>query len=88
MLNHLDFGNALIAAKCSRVRVAREGWNGKGMFVMYIDPYNNDQYSVIEQPGMVGTLMPYYALKTADNKLIPWNASQADMDAEDWVILD
>lgn len=88
MLDHLDCGNALIAAKYSRVRVARKGWNGKGMFILYIDPYNNDQYTVTEQAGIVGTLCPYYALKTADNKLIPWTASQDDLNAEDWIILD
>ena len=29
----------------------------------------------------------FFLLKTADNKVVPWNASQPDSLAEDWIIL-
>ena len=31
--------------------------------------------------------LPYIEMKTADNKLVPWLASQTDMLAEDWAVL-
>lgn len=82
----MNFGQALIELSNGK-RVARAGWNGKNMFLLYIDPYHNDQFQVIEKPGMVGTLVSYIALKTVDNKLVPWNASQADALATDWEIV-
>ena len=69
-------------------KVARAGWNGKGMFLIYIFPYINDQYTVIEKDGIVGTLAPYLAMKTADNQLVPWLASQTDILADDWCIVE
>lgn len=69
-------------------KVARTGWNGKGMFLMLIHPTANDQYSVIEKDGIVGTLAPYIAMKTADNQLVPWLASQTDILAGDWEIVE
>ncbi|HDV0042996.1 TPA: DUF2829 domain-containing protein, partial [Klebsiella pneumoniae] len=31
--------------------------------------------------------LPYIAMKTADEKLVPWLASQTDVLAEDWQIV-
>ncbi len=81
---NLNFGQAIEALKQGQ-RVQRTGWNGKGMFLMLIHPYNNDQYSLSEKhETIVGTLLPYIAMKTADNGLVPWLASQTDMLCEDW----
>ena len=33
-------------------------------------------------------LNEYIAMKTADNKFVPWLASQTDMLAEDWMVVD
>lgn len=61
--------------------VAREGWNGKNMFLFRIDnwTYTDGKHDNYEN-------LPFIALKTADNKVIPWNASQADVQATDWVV--
>lgn len=83
----MDFGSVIKALKEGK-KVAREGWNGKGMFLLLIDPYLNNQYHVREEPGIVGTLVSYIAMKTADNKLVPWLASQTDVLAEDWRIVE
>ena len=83
----MPFGLAVEAAKNGK-KVARAGWNGKGMFLIYIFPYINDQYTVIEKDGIVGTLAPYIAMKTADNQLVPWLASQTDILANDWHIIE
>lgn len=83
---NLSFGDAIEYMKRGH-KVSRSGWNGKGMFLTHIDPYINTQYQVIELEQIVGTLAPYIAMKTANNELIPWLASQADMLANDWCIV-
>ncbi len=90
----LTFGMAVEAMKLSgynktlpTVRVARSGWNGKGMWLEYVDPYNNKQFQLTEtEPS--GTFLPWIGMKTADNKFVPWLASQTDILADDWCILD
>lgn len=80
-----DFGFALKMLRDGK-RVGRMGWNGKGMFLLLIEPYSNNQYTLTESSQIVGTLLPYIAMKTADNGLVPWLASQTDMLANDWVV--
>jgi hypothetical protein len=64
-------------------KVARSGWNGKGMWVTRMDsgvchnPESDDEYTVRE----------YIAMKTVDNQIVPWTASQTDMLSEDWMII-
>ena len=70
------------------IKVARNGWNGKNQYIVYVDPWNNRFYKVIEKEDMPGTLYPYIAMKTNDNAFVPWLASQTDMLAEDWNIVD
>lgn len=83
------FGDALAALKDGK-RVAREGWNGKGMWLKLAHPYSssfpiNDQ--AVEPLVEGSTMLSWIGMKTADNKFVPWFASQTDMLAEDWVIL-
>lgn len=86
-IDGLTFGLAIEALKQGK-SVARKGWNGKGMFLILIYPYLNEQFEVKEKEDIVGTLLPYIAMKTADNGLVPWLASQTDMLSEDWVIVE
>ena len=81
----ISFGDATAALK-EGLRVAREGWNGKGMWLIYI---GGNEYD-IDAPLRFNTteLAPYIAMKTADNKLVPWLASQTDVLAEDWQIVE
>ncbi len=87
----MDFGKALIAVKEGE-RVARVGWNGKGMFIFLV---NGSRFTVNREPLISimgeGTEVNYHAhvdMKTADGTIVPWLCSQTDMLAEDWVILD
>jgi hypothetical protein len=57
-------------------RVARQGWNGKGMYLQLQVP---DSYSKMT--------VPYVYMKTADEQMVPWLCSQSDLLAEDWVKL-
>lgn len=78
------FGDAIKYLKRG-LKVARKGWNGKGQYIMYIDPYDNSQFSIAEKSTIEGTPYPYLAIKTNYNGIVPWIASQTDMLADDWV---
>lgn len=72
-------------------KVARAGWNGKGMFVFLV-PGSTFQVSRPPLLGIYpeGTTINYHAhidMKTADGKIVPWLASQTDVLAEDWEIV-
>lgn len=85
-IDNLTFGLAIEALKLGK-KVFRSGWNGKGMWLSYLDPYNNEQFDLFEKE-IEGTFIPYIGMKTADNKYVPWLASQTDMLAEDWMIVE
>ncbi len=80
------FGVALKYLKHGR-RVARAGWNGKGMWLCHV---NWSQYQVSEVEHLVHDTpkqLPWIGMRTADNSFVPWLASQTDVLAEDWVLL-
>ena len=77
----MDFGQALSALKCGR-RVARHGWNGKGVFLLLVSNWASN-----DTPGHPGRRLPWICMKTADDKFVPWLASQTDILAEDWGIV-
>lgn len=81
----VSFGHAVELLKAGH-RVARAGWNGKGMWLILIHGQNYD----VDAPLRFNTteLAPYIAMKTADNKLVPWLASQTDVLAEDWQVVE
>jgi hypothetical protein len=70
----MGFDMALIRLKTG-ARMARRGWNGKGMFVRHIDA-----------GGVVGgrRMAPFLEFATAQGDLVPWVASQTDLLADDW----
>lgn len=88
MFENLNFGDAIKALKAGK-SVARTGWNGKGMFLFLVagqeiakgTKFGFGQYE--GEPDWNG----FITMKTADNKLVPWLASQTDVLAEDWQIV-
>lgn len=82
-----DFGTATAMMKRGH-RVHRAGWNGKGMWLRYVDLYNDREFSLRENSNARGTWLPFIAMKTADNGLVPWLASQTDMLATDWFAIE
>lgn len=79
----LTFGAALERLK-SGDRVAREGWNGKGMWLVLIKPGN----AMHRSSAGVYDMKPCIGMKTAQGDMQPgWLASQADMLADDWVVV-
>ena len=86
----MDFSLALDHIKAGR-RVARIGWNGKGMF-LFLVPGSVFQVSRPPLLGIypAGTEITYHAhidMRTADGQIVPWLASQTDMLANDWLIV-
>ncbi|MGI4813149.1 MAG: DUF2829 domain-containing protein [Janthinobacterium lividum] len=69
-----DFGWAIDALKAGE-KVARAGWNGRGMFLELQRPDAHSKMS-----------LPYIYMKTVQGDLVPWLASQTDMLSEDWEI--
>jgi hypothetical protein len=91
----MTFGLATEALK-KGLKVARSGWNGKGMWLVLASNWNANLGSPIGTPNAAPFDMPsdwdgvapFIAMYTADKKLVPWLASQTDMLAEDWGIID
>jgi len=96
-----DFGGAIHALKSGK-RVARKSWNGKDMWLSLSGVANiakdvpaeafwsthNSTYAA-EQPERMAKVLPCITMKTATGEiLMGWLASQTDMLAEDWVVLE
>jgi len=86
----MNFGQALEALKEGR-KVAREGWNGKGMFLFLVPgstfQVNRPPLLGIYEEGTTINYCPHIDMKTADEKVVPWLASQTDVLAEDWTLV-
>ena len=69
----MNFSRALEEMKAG-FRLAREGWNGKGMWVAMWSPSPNGE------PVDV----PFLIMSTAQGTTVPWTPSATDLFAEDW----
>ncbi len=78
----LTFGLALELLKIGN-KAARKGWNGYGMWLTYI-PAGGEVSFGTDQPLPI---LPWVGMKTADDKFVPWLASQTDLLSDDWEIL-
>lgn len=87
----LTFGLAIEALKAGK-RVARAGWNGKFMWLELVlaRGYSVHDIPAVTSSGAGGYFerLPWIGMKTADNKFVPWLASQTDCLAEDWQIIE
>jgi hypothetical protein len=86
----VSFSEALRQLKEGK-KVARNGWNGKNMF-LFLVPGSVFQVSRAPLLGIYpeGTTIKYHAhidMKTADDQVVPWLASQTDLLSDDWIIL-
>lgn len=78
----MNFGDALAAAKQGSA-IQRQGWNGNGLKVKAQFPDQNSKmtlpYLYIEYP---------VDAKTTPGARCPWLASQTDIMAEDWLVVE
>lgn len=86
----VTFGLAVEALK-KRHKVTRAGWNGKEMFLLIIQGSNDiakltgygfGEY--LDEP----TFRDAIFMKTVDDQLVPWTASQSDILADDWTVIE
>lgn len=98
---NLNFGDAITALKNGKI-VARSGWNGKGMWLFmqigntvskdFIPNFKSLPDNVKTKLADRGTdvvFNPSITMLTATGELQPgWLASQTDMLAEDWQIVE
>ena len=98
-IDGMTFGMAIEAMKQGK-KVARKGWNGKGMWLCVplcdgpkeipadgIWGKPNAEYA--EQNGGTVKVVPYVTMKAADGTIVMgWLASQTDMLSEDWCIVE
>lgn len=84
----ITFGDALDALK-QGLRVARKGWNGKNQYVELaccVSYMNSDQLIVNADHKNIGNKA--LAFVGTSGVQLGWLASQADMLAEDWYIVE
>ena len=95
-MKDMNFGEAVAALKNGK-KVARAGWNGKGMF-LWLKPAVTIKADWCKDPLLknlaeanggeveaLGTI----CMKTADNKVLTgWLASQTDMLSEEWMVVE
>jgi len=90
-LDAMSFGHAVVALK-EGCRVARAGWNGKGMFLFLVPGsifrVNRPPLLGIYPEGTEISYCPHIDMKTVDGKVVPWIASQSDILADDWQIVE
>lgn len=71
----MDFSLALRGLRSGQ-RLAREGWNGKDLYVRLCDP----------EPTQTINL-PFFYLAYPNGDCVPWVPSQTDLLADDWRIV-
>ena len=86
----MDFGSALQALKYGH-KVARQNWNGKGMFLFLVQgstfTVNRPPLLGIYPEGTEINYRPHIDMKTADGSVVPWVASQSDILESDWMLV-
>lgn len=97
----MSFGHAIEMLKRGH-KVARSGWNGKNMFIVYMEPLYLPPYNSTDTMRKVNDrtakwigedqpldCQPYLAMYNAQKQWIPgWLASQSDMLSNDWIVVD
>ena len=81
----MNFGQAIEALKEGK-RVARKGWNDKGIYLELQIP---DAHSKMTLPYIyIVTSRLETTNPDAPRGVVPWLASQTDMLSDDWVVVE
>jgi hypothetical protein len=70
----MNFGEVLTLL-CHGMRLQREGWNGKNMYIALVVPVTGEAVT-----------LPFIGFQPATGGLVPWVASHADMLSNDWKV--
>ena len=92
----MNFGQAIECLKQGK-KVARNGWNGKGMY-LWLMPATSVKAEWCKEPHLKelaeangGTIEALGTIRmlTADKKILTgWLASQTDILSEDWIVVE
>lgn len=86
----LSFGLAVEAIK-KGAKVARAGWNGKGLFVYLVPPASYPTHTGAAKSYFgdyaVVPYNAYFAIKNVDDTVSTWAPSGSDALADDWMIV-
>ena len=87
----VDFSEALRRIKAG-ANMARQGWNGKGMFVFLVP---GSEFKVNREPllsilgeGTPVTYRPHIDIRHPDGAIGVWQPSMGDVMAEDWYVVE
>lgn len=95
----VPFGYAIAECQYHGKRIARVGWNGEGQYVVYQDcatlfPLTEEQKKEASPEPMLEATSSCFVFHFVNRKTgetgiqVGWLASQADMKAKDWIVLD
>jgi len=89
----VSFGEAVDLMKAGN-KCAREGWNGKGMFVIFVQgqkkvPLSPESaYAKVFPKRKAIDINGHFDMYTAQRQMQPgWLASQTDIAATDWMVI-
>jgi len=82
----MNFSEALIKIKKGE-KLQRKNWNGRDMWITICKAYTTHDVPFNVDFCKGREYCPFIIMKTVDDKLVPWLASQTDILAEDWVEL-
>jgi hypothetical protein len=82
----VNFATALAGLAHFNRRAMRAEWQAQNMWLFLVR-----DWMVLHPPTTVhapGRMLPFLCLKNTDGKYVPWLASQNDMLANDWIVID
>ena len=88
----MNFGEIIESIRDGSRRAAREGWNGKGMYI-YVELGKTIEFEKLREPiksWLNGDMivLPHFNMKSATGEIVVgWLASQTDILASDWNLL-
>lgn len=97
----MTFGLAVEALK-KGLKVARKGWNGKGMYLYLVHGFDCDKDNLRNEASLhlpkdemamhgtgVATFLSHIDMRTANGDIcVGWLASQTDILSEDWMVVE
>ena len=86
----MDFGEALHLLKEGK-KLAREGWNGKGMFIVFVPSKVinlNEKFKELFGKDNKVEFNQHFVIKNVDGSVSTWVPSVNDCLAEDWYVAD
>jgi len=83
----MNFGKAIELLKEGK-RVARRGWNGKGIFIKMQIQLMDRGFTMTQPFIYIDTTELETTNPLAPKGRVPWFASQTDMFADDWMVVE